>query len=499
MSEHHHDHDHDHKKAKTPVIFGAASAPINDNKPKAPVFDFPSAASVTALMAAQNKTPQFTVPKFEPPPAPKSRMRRAWDAVKGFAHDYKKPLIWAGSAALAAGSAAVNTDLALPALLVLGTAAGYLMHQTSDFAMADLERYGQKKKISPISLGVLGGMIHTANEFLVSMMALRQGSPDLAISNIVGGSIAHTMLVLGASAAIAGIGKGTGLGWKFNTGVFAGSTGIFGAQILSGEFSAPAGAVMAASGLYYLWRRTRGGEVHDHHEHGHHDHAHAHDEAGESEPHFHVHGGDCCAHGHDHSSTPAEEKRAPWKDFASAGASLAALIAVSDVLVKQILDTADEHGISHTAMGLSVAALATTMPEMIMTVKAAIRKKSEFALGNVMGCNITNTLVVGGIVAGLGALGGQAVEIPAALKTDTLEGMVNIGMFLGGTALACLALVAQKGEIKRWQGAAAVALYIGYLASMPIIGNGHALIHSHEEPKQQIEDLNPSLPTLSFD
>jgi cation:H+ antiporter len=458
-----------------------------DPEKKLPSFDFPTASSVTALMGAQDKA-VFTAPKIELPPPPQSKLRRAWNAVKGFAAAYKKPLVWAGSAAMAEGSAVVNPDLALPALVVLGTVTAYLMHKTSDFAMADLERYGAKKKISPLSLGILAGMIHTANEALVSLMALRQGSPDLAIANIVGGSITHTMLVLGASAAIAGIGKGAGLGWKFNTGVFVGATGIFGAQLLAGEFSAPAGAAMAATGLYYLWQRTRGGEAC----------ADDQDHNGD-EPHFHLHGGMVCAHDHDRSATPAEEKRAAWKDGLSGVASLGALIAVSDVLVKQILRTADENGISHTAMGLTIAALATTMPEMIMTVKAAIRKKSEFALGNVMGCNITNTLVVGGMVAGLGAVTGQVAQVPDALKIDSLEGAVNMGMFLGGTALATLALVAQKGEIRRWQGAAAVVLYLGYLASMPMISGGHALIHTHEHPSSIPSNIDSALPTFQID
>lgn len=377
---------------------------------------------------------------------------------------YKKPLVWSGAALLTATTALTAPALAMPAMIALGLGSVYLMHQTSEYAMADLEKFGVAKGISPLSLGILAGMIHTANEFLVSMFALGEGSPDLAISNIVGGSIAHTLMILGGAAVASGAGKGLGLGWKFNTTVMAGATGAFGFQLAQGDFNPLLGSAMLGYGLYYLWQRTKGGEAcaHDHEHHTGCGHSHEHHE-----------------HNHSHSHAPAKSL-SPWYNAASAAISLAALIAVCDVFVDQILDVAEHLELSDTFTGLTLAAIGTALPEAIMTIKAALKKNTGFAFGNVMGCNITNTLVVGGIVAALGGLDMMEINIPEALRPGTLEGNLNWGMFIGATVLATAALVSNNGGIKRWQGAVGVGLYAAYLGTMlQISGKDDALLHDH--------------------
>ncbi len=398
-----------------------------------------------------------------------------------------KKMVWGGSALLATSTALTAPGLALPATIALGIGSIYLMHHSSEYAMGDLEKFGTAKGISPISLGILAGMIHTANEFLVSMFALGNDAPDLAISNVVGGSIAHTLMILGGAAAIAGIGKGVGLGWKFNTAVMTAATAAFGGQLLYGEFNPVLGLAMLGSGLYYLRQRTKGGETC------------AHD---------HQHGASCgCGHSHDHNHhalTPVKaglsapfgvaapstgplkiktinpKHSSPWFNAASAAASLAALIAVCDIFVDQIMEFAQHYELSNTLTGLTLAAIGTALPEAIMTIKAALKKNGGFALGNVMGCNITNTLVVGGIIAALGGLGAMDINIPENLRPDTLEGMINWGMFMGATGLTTAALFANDGQIKRWQGAIGLGLYGAYLATMTQISEKSApLIHEH--------------------
>lgn len=108
---------------------------------------------------------------------------------------YKKPLVIGSSFALATSSALVAPALALPSAAALGIGL-YLMHQNSDYALNDIGKFGKAAGMSAMTLGVLSGLVHSASEAIVSAQAVAGGNTDLALSNIVGGSIIHTLGIL---------------------------------------------------------------------------------------------------------------------------------------------------------------------------------------------------------------------------------------------------------------------------------------------------------------
>lgn len=369
---------------------------------------------------------------------------------------YKKPLVIAGSFALAASSALVAPALALPSAAGLGIGL-YLMHQSSEYALDDIGKFGKAAGMSAITLGVLSGLVHSASEAIVSAQAVAGGNTDLALSNIVGGSIVHTLGILGAAAAIAGIGdkKGGTLGWKFNTFVMAGGAGAFATQLASGSLWPGLSAGMLGYGAYYLYKRTQGGEdcVHDH-EHGAscgHDHGHDH---------------------HTHDDTQSFKDKA--LDGTKAALSLGALIGISHYVVKSALDLSDSTNLNHTFMGVVIVAAGTALSEAYLTIRAAMKKDTSFALGNVLGCNITNTLLVGGAIgaiSGLDTMGVELaeylknIEVPDQLNLNTLEGKINWGTFVGAAAGVTGLMAAQKGHISRKQGGVMLAAYLSYVTA----------------------------------
>ena len=407
----------------------------------------------------------------------------------------QRPLVLGASALLATTALTTVVPSGIIPLLALGAGGLYLMHKASDYALVDFESFGEKRGMSAMSLGIMTGVIHSASEAVVSFSALADGAPELALSNIVGGSIVHTLGILGATAAIAGIGDkhSDRVGWKFNSAVMAAGTGALGAQLMGGELIPGLGLGMAGFGLYHLYKRVKGGEgcSHDHgdgHSCGHnHDHEHEHE---------HSHSHSACGHDHTHDKSP--KSRPAWVDGASAVLSLGALIAVSDVVVSNILELSDQSGISHTVAGIGIAAIGTALPEAIMTIKAAMKKKTGFALGNVMGCNITNTLLVGGAIgaiSGLDHLGVDLadhlsnIQVPESLRPTNVEGMLNWGAFIGSSALAVGVLSAQGGKIKRWQGVTAAALYAAYLTTMTQVSD-NPLLHCHFHTSGELHCAN---------
>lgn len=425
----------------------------------------------------------------------------------------QRPLILGASALLATTAMTSLIPSGIVPLLALGAGGLYLMHKASDYALVDFESFGEKRGMSTMSLGIMAGVIHSASEAVVSFSALAGGSSDLALSNIVGGSIVHTLGILGAAAAISGIGDkhSDRLGWKFNTAVMAAGTGALGAQMIGGELLPGLSIGMAGFGLYHLYKRVKGGEgcSHDHgdgHSCGH----------NHNNNHEHEHNHSAC--GHDHTQDKSPANRPAWVDGASAVLSLGALIAVSNVVVENILQLSNESSISHTVAGIGIAAVGTALPEAIMTIKAALKNKTGFALGNVMGCNITNTLLVGGAIGAISGLDNLGVDIaehlshiqiPDSLRPNNLEGVINWGTFIGSSALAVGVLAAQGGKIKKWQGITAATMYAAYLTTMtqvaeplqhchPHFVEGEMIMHCANDNNDNIE-WNLDLPDYTID
>lgn len=406
-------------------------------------------------------------------------VRSAFSAAANGLAAVKKPLVIASSFALAASTSLIYPALALPAVAGLGLGL-YLMHQTSEYALNDIHGFGKTAGLSAITLGVLSGLVHSGAEAAVSAQAVLNGNTDLALSNIVGGSIVHTLGILGAAAAIAGIGdKQTGtLGWKFNTMVMTGGAGAFAGQLLSGNLWSGLGAAMLGYGGYYLYKRVREGAEcshdhahgascgHAHHDHGHDHHHHGHDH---HHDHGHSHSHDHHDHGHDH-----DKQSSGWVDGTKAALSLGALIGISHYVVKNALELSDATNLNHTFMGVVVVAAGTALSEAYLTIRAAMKKDTTFALGNVLGCNITNTLLVGGAIAaaaGLDNLGLQVAEhlkeikVPDSLNWNSLEGKINWGTFAASAAGVTALMAAQKGHITRKQGGVMLAGYLSYVGA----------------------------------
>ena len=109
------------------------------------------------------------------------------------------------------------------------------------------------------------------------------------------------------------------------------------------------------------------------------------------------------------------------------------LIASSRLLVWGAVDTAYRLGVSELLIGLTVIAVGTSLPELAATVTCALRGHTEIAIGNVIGSNLFNLLVVMAIP---GIVSSQAL-VPAVLTRDypamaLLTTFLAAAVYLGG-------------------------------------------------------------------
>lgn len=108
-------------------------------------------------------------------------------------------------------------------------------------------------------------------------------------------------------------------------------------------------------------------------------------------------------------------------------------------------------GMSETLVGLTVVAAGTSLPELVTSAVAAVKKENDIAVGNVIGSNIFNAVFILGL--------SSAISTPALAPSALTDMLV---MLAAGVALAAVALSCKKAG--RLAGAVFTAMYIGYLA-----------------------------------
>ncbi len=130
---------------------------------------------------------------------------------------------------------------------------------------------------------------------------------------------------------------------------------------------------------------------------------------------------------------------------------LAALIGGSHFFVQGAVRLAEAWGMSQIAIGLTIVSVGTSLPELATSLVAAVRKEGDVAIGNIVGSNIFNLL---------GILGLAALVRPID-ATGLAWG--DLGVMLA-VAIAMLPIAKSGGQVKRWEGAALLAVYVGYTA-----------------------------------
>ena len=133
---------------------------------------------------------------------------------------------------------------------------------------------------------------------------------------------------------------------------------------------------------------------------------------------------------------------------------LVLLVVGSKVLVNGATGAALALGVSQTVIGLTIVSAGTGMPELVTSLVSVYRGRTDLAIGNVVGSNLMNLLLILGACALATGGGGLAVD-PVLISRD-------FPLMVAAT-LACLPIFWSGGVINRWEGAVLVVLYALYL------------------------------------
>jgi cation:H+ antiporter len=142
------------------------------------------------------------------------------------------------------------------------------------------------------------------------------------------------------------------------------------------------------------------------------------------------------------------------------GIGLAGLVGGGKLVVDNAVAMAQTLGVSEKIIGLTIVAAGTSLPELATSVVAALRKNADIAIGNIVGSNIFNILLIIGISGLI-----RPLNYNSSFNTD-------IYMLLGGTIFLFLAMfIGKKHQLERWQSLLLLFVYLaytGYLVSTEI-------------------------------
>ena len=169
-----------------------------------------------------------------------------------------------------------------------------------------------------------------------------------------------------------------------------------------------------------------------------------------------------------------EEKLATYPMSLRAGVfwtltGLALLVVSSRVLVWGAIEIAVAFGVSDLIIGLTVVAIGTSLPELASAFSALRKGEHDLVVGNVVGSNLFNTLAVVGIAAVITPIG---VGAEVLLRDWSMMAVMTLLM-----AVFAIGWKGRPGRINRLEGAALLALYVGYtvfLARLVMQGTGSA-------------------------
>ena len=239
----------------------------------------------------------------------------------------------------------------------------------------------------------------SAPELLISVQAVLEGVPGLALGNVVGSNTANILLVLGVPALLKGLDT-AGCDTRRNYIFMIAATFLFIALAHGGRFAWPQG-IMLLTGLgLMLFSAFR--EAQRHRREVKAQLAAAHAAKGETlDPDLLEAEAEAEEEGEVEGVDP---DMAWWKVFMVLGLGLIGLPLGADILVDSSTSIARHYGVSETVIGLTLVAIGTSLPELATTVMAAYRNQADVALGNVIGSNMFNLLAIIGVAALVGPI-----------------------------------------------------------------------------------------------
>ena len=252
----------------------------------------------------------------------------------------------------------------------------------------------------------------SAPELFVSLVSAMKGTPDLAVGNVVGSNTMNCMLIVGCAAMVAPmtISRST---VKKDIPFSVGASLLLMLLALNSFLGRLDGIILLLGFAAFMAYTLRQAKT-------------------------------------DHADEVQVETSPIWKNILFLLGGLLLLIVGSNVFVGHASNLALALGVSEGVVGLTVVAGGTSLPELATSVVAARKGQSAIAIGNVIGSNVFNILLILGLTATISPLeitGITTIDMAVMLISVTLVWLFSFTRF----------------TVERWEGAVLVGGYLIYL------------------------------------
>lgn len=297
-------------------------------------------------------------------------------------------------------------------MILLG--ANYLVDGASSVA----KKFGLSEFIIGVTIVGIGT---SAPEMVVSILSAIQGKADMAIGNVVGSNIFNTFMILGVTALIAPLTiTKDNLKKDIPLNIIVSillillgmNLAIFG--VGENKLCRVDGALMLGIFIWYLWSSFRSEQSDD-------------EDSG--------------------------IKMFPnWLAAVMILGGLAGLVFGGRLFVNSATEIAKAMGVSDKFIAITIMAAGTSMPELATCVVAALKGRGQLALGNILGSNISNILLI---------LGVSSLITPLSMKGITV---VDMGALLISAIFIFLSVyLFKKKQLDRIEGALLLLMEAGYM------------------------------------
>jgi cation:H+ antiporter len=315
-------------------------------------------------------------------------------------------------------------------------AGAVLLYFGAEWLVAGAAGLASSLGVRPLIVGLTVVAYGTsAPELVVSMSAGLSGQSGIALGNVVGSNIANLALILGAAALIRPARVDPTL-IRRELPVLVATTAVLPLALINGVVGRPEGAALLAVALgYSVWMIRSSGVG----------------SAGEASA---VAEAAAIAGGVVDADAPAAAVVSRARLALRAVAGLALLVGGGYLLVEGAVGVARSLGMSERVIGLTIVAIGTSLPELATSLVAASRGHADIAVGNVIGSNIFNVLLILGATA-------VVAPIPAALSSVTLD----LAM-LGGITGFAVVVMATRRRVTRVEATVMLLSYVAFLIAL---------------------------------
>ncbi len=288
-------------------------------------------------------------------------------------------------------------------------------------------------KISDLAIGLTIVAFGTsAPELIVNSVASFNGHSDIVLGNIIGSNNFNLFIILGIAGLVYPITVQSSTAWR-EIPISLAITLVF--LLLANNFfiggdlqvSRVDGAILFASFLAFLYYVSKKMKVEE------------------------------------SSVSTDSEKKSNLKIWTLILLGLLGLLIGGKLVVDNAVLVATEMGVSQKIIGLTIIAAGTSLPELVTSIIAAVKKNSDIAIGNVIGSNIFNLLLILPI---------SAFIRPIAFNQNFNQ---DILILIGGTVFLIIAMITGKRrKLDRWESGLLLGFYIiytGYLVSKELQNN----------------------------